>query len=113
MSYEDIEGPASSSTVRELHAELSEDLGWRFIDYGNDPRPAVRLRRELERDRRMGLAFDDVWLEDIALVTASISDTRDSAAWKRAFLWSENAWRLAYEQAVTQVCELTVDLVAA
>lgn len=77
-----------------------------------DPRPAVRLRRELERDRAMGHSFDEVWAEDVELVVRGYPLTKqDRQQWLIAFSDSEPAWRAAYERSAA-ACALTVELLA-
>ena len=86
--------------------------GHTLVDVAPDNRPATRLRRELERDRRLGLSFDQVWLEDVELVLRELADV-DAAQWRAAFMATAGAWRAAYDRAVPSVSSLQVDLLAA
>jgi hypothetical protein len=89
--------------------------GWSMVDKSPDSRPAVRLRKELERDRYQGFTFDQVWADEVdwALDPAFGLSARDMEQWRRAFAFSAAAWRSAYDRTETDVSSLRADLLAA
>jgi hypothetical protein len=106
----------SAVTWSKTLAARNEQLyGWSLVDNSPDSRPAVRLRLELERDRYQGFAFDQVWADEVdwALDPDFGLSERDIEQWRRAFAFSESAFRAAYDRTETDVSSLQADLLAA
>lgn len=101
----------SSSNERARAAELNRRFGHSLVGQAPDSRPAVRLRKELERDRRLGEPFEAVWCEEVEYVIGchGLTDA-DADQWRTAFLATVEAWRSAYDRTGTIVSSLHGDL---
>lgn len=62
-----------------------------------DARPAIRLGRELARDRRLGLPFEQAWLDDPTLAVAGLQ-SEEAADWLSVFDQTQEMWRRAFER---------------
>lgn len=60
-----------------------------------DSRPAIRLRVELNRDRRLGVPWPDAWSDDVWLAVSGF-DRAERLAWLEVFDATAEMWRRAY-----------------
>jgi hypothetical protein len=102
---------AAQTLDRDLRAELNYRFGHHAVDGAPDRRPAIRLRRLLEDDRRLGLDFDSIFQEDVKLALDGIGlRGMDRAEWHLALWATREQWRAGYERTTPVICHLTADL---
>lgn len=103
----------TSSVERQGRANRNVAYGHRLVDEAPDHRPAVRLRLELERDRALGLAFDDVFDDEVDYCLAEASMPRAQRdGWRIAFWSQREIWRAAYDGTGDTITRLRVGLLA-
>lgn len=94
------------------HRSESGDLGWVAVHAAPDHRPAVRLRRSLERSRQQGLSWDEAWpiavgyaLRDVCrIIHTGVSRDDEREQWLEAFRFASPQWHAAYVRAPFDGC---------
>ena len=66
-----------------------------IVDAAPDPRPAIRLRQALARDRELGRTFDEVWDKDLVLALRGVQGGDE---WHAIFWQTRAAWQAEYER---------------
>lgn len=61
-----------------------------------DPEPAIRVRRVLAYDKRLGVPFDDAWDDAIETLRDAIPQQRRKG-WLTVLDETRDAWQAAYE----------------
>lgn len=95
----------SSGANRQQRADINGNLGHALVDQAPDSRPAVRLRQELARDRRLGYSFDAVFKDEVEWAVAGLGPT-EANGWREALLATEAAWCSGYERSTPNVSSL-------
>lgn len=101
----------TSSVERQGRADRNVRFGHTLVDVAPDHRVAVRLRRELERDRALGLEFDQVFDDEVDhCLSAMPRAQRDQ--WRIAFWSQREIWRSAYDGTGDTITQLRPELLA-
>lgn len=66
-----------------------------LVDLAPSPRPAIRLRAELERQRDRGRTFRKAWPVALSVALADLP-LAEATSWRRIFTETRGAWASAY-----------------